>query len=160
MKKSIFIFILIALFIPRAFTHADITTGLVAWWKLTEGSGTTAIDSSGNGYTGTLLNGPVYVTGNIWPYALNTDVNVTGNGGSEVHVSDVPTGSTWTISAWAKFPLSANGSWRTLTRSSTTGNDHHILVNPSGYLGMYDNDTGSAMNDCINGGVSYNVSSV
>ena len=37
--------------------------GLVGWWKFDEGSGTTAMDSSGNDNTGTLTNGPVWVDG-------------------------------------------------------------------------------------------------
>jgi len=36
---------------------------LVGWWKLDETSGTTAVDSSGNGKNGTLVGGPVWVTG-------------------------------------------------------------------------------------------------
>jgi hypothetical protein len=39
--------------------------GLVGWWKLDEGSGTTAADSSGNGNTGTLVNGPQWSTGQV-----------------------------------------------------------------------------------------------
>lgn len=41
------------------------TTGLVAHWKLDEGSGTTTADSSGNGNTGTLTNGPTWTTGKL-----------------------------------------------------------------------------------------------
>lgn len=37
----------------------------VAHWKLDETSGTTASDSSGNGNTGTLVNGPVWASGKI-----------------------------------------------------------------------------------------------
>ena len=37
----------------------------IAHWKLDEGSGTTASDSSGNGNTGTLLNGPSWTTGKL-----------------------------------------------------------------------------------------------
>ena len=37
---------------------ADLTDGLVGWWKFDEGSGSVAADSSGNGNDGT-LNGPV-----------------------------------------------------------------------------------------------------
>jgi hypothetical protein len=44
---------------------ADITTGLVGWWKFDEGTGTTAADSSGNGRTGTLMNGPTWTAGKI-----------------------------------------------------------------------------------------------
>lgn len=38
---------------------------LVGQWKLDEGSGTMAHDSSGNGYDGTLQGGPQWVTGVI-----------------------------------------------------------------------------------------------
>jgi hypothetical protein len=36
----------------------DVTSGLVGWWKLDDGSGTNAADATGNGNTGTLQNGP------------------------------------------------------------------------------------------------------
>ncbi|MDE1941074.1 MAG: hypothetical protein KGI66_03065, partial [Patescibacteria group bacterium] len=44
-------------------TTGDLTCGLVGWWKLDEGSGTTAADSSGNGNTGTLVGGPAWLSG-------------------------------------------------------------------------------------------------
>jgi outer membrane lipoprotein-sorting protein len=71
------------------------TGGLVGWWKFDEGSGSTAVDSSGNGYDGTLNNmddgdhvdGALYFDGNdsfvsIPPLNLNSN--------------------TVTISAWIK----------------------------------------------------------
>ena len=42
---------------------ADITTGLVGHWKLDDGSGTVALDSSGNGHHGTLMGSPEWMTG-------------------------------------------------------------------------------------------------
>jgi len=39
-------------------------TGLTAEWKLDDGTGTSAVDSSGNGNTGTLTNGPTWTAGN------------------------------------------------------------------------------------------------
>lgn len=36
--------------------------GLMAYWKFDEGNGTTAADSSGNGNTGTLVNGVTWTT--------------------------------------------------------------------------------------------------
>ncbi len=39
--------------------------GPVGWWKLDETSGTTALDSSGNGNLGSLINGPVWIMGKI-----------------------------------------------------------------------------------------------
>jgi hypothetical protein len=62
---SIFSILLISFFIIHNPARADITTGLVGWWKFDEGSGTTAADSSGNGNTGTLTNGPTWSTGKI-----------------------------------------------------------------------------------------------
>jgi len=46
-----------------AIKPASAQTGLVGYWKFDEGSGNTAHDSSGNGNTGTLTNGPVWVDG-------------------------------------------------------------------------------------------------
>src|SRR3989338_8630665 len=45
-----------------AMQYPDLLQGLVAYYKLDEGSGTTATDSRG-GYTGTLTNAPTWVTG-------------------------------------------------------------------------------------------------
>lgn len=44
---------------------ADVTNGLVGHWKFDEGSGTSAVDSSGNNNIGTLTNGPTWTTGKI-----------------------------------------------------------------------------------------------
>ncbi len=55
--------LLFAFLILSPSVHADVTSGLVGWWKLDEGSGTSAGDSSGQGNTGTLTNGPSWVTG-------------------------------------------------------------------------------------------------
>lgn len=41
------------------------SANLVAWWKLDETGGTTAVDSSGNSRTATLVNTPTYITGQV-----------------------------------------------------------------------------------------------
>jgi len=41
------------------------TTGIVGWWHMEEGAGLTTADSSGNGNTGTLTNGPRWVNGHV-----------------------------------------------------------------------------------------------
>jgi Concanavalin A-like lectin/glucanases superfamily/Chitobiase/beta-hexosaminidase C-terminal domain/Family of unknown function (DUF6298) len=46
-------------------TGAVSTPGLLAYWTFDEGSGTTAADSSNNGYSGTLVNGPIWTAGRI-----------------------------------------------------------------------------------------------
>ena len=41
------------------------SANLVGWWKFDEGSGTTALDSSGQGNNGTLVNSPTYTSATI-----------------------------------------------------------------------------------------------
>ncbi len=53
--------------------HADVTDGLVGWWKLDETSGSNATDSSGNGNIGTLMNGPSWTVGCKKGGCLNFD---------------------------------------------------------------------------------------
>ena len=49
-----------------SFAIESASTGdLVGYWKFDNGSGTTAVDSSGNGNDGTLTNGPIWVDGKI-----------------------------------------------------------------------------------------------
>jgi len=43
----------------------DINTGLTGYWKLDDASGATAADSTGNGNTGTLTNGPTWAAGKV-----------------------------------------------------------------------------------------------
>ena len=64
-----------AIAVASGFANSDVATanytvqtgpsGLVAWWKFDDGSGTTAIDSSGNGNTLSLVNGVSWVAGKI-----------------------------------------------------------------------------------------------
>ena len=44
---------------------ADTTTGLIGWWKLDDGSGSTAVDSSVSGNNATLIASPTWTTGHI-----------------------------------------------------------------------------------------------
>ena len=83
----------------RAEAQTIPTSGLVAHWKFDEGSGTVAGDSSGNGNTGTLTNGPTWITGQIGS-ALNFDgVNDWVNAGAGASLNP---SSAITISAWVK----------------------------------------------------------
>jgi hypothetical protein len=98
---------LVALVILLGPTQGDTAYGfspntdpsLVALWKLDETSGTTAADSSGNGHAGTLMNGPVWVGGQIGG-ALQLD-------GSNDYVdcgnsTDFNLTSQVTLAAWVK----------------------------------------------------------
>ena len=50
---------------PSAEASASFTSNLVAYWKFDEGAGTTTADSSGNGNTGILTNGPLWTAGRL-----------------------------------------------------------------------------------------------
>jgi hypothetical protein len=80
--------------------QAGIRDSLVGWWACDAGTGTTAVDSSGKGNTGTLVNAPQWTTGNVGAGALlfngtsqyiNAGTSTTLAGGAAV-----------TVSAWIK----------------------------------------------------------
>jgi len=49
--------------VANSTTNTTLTSGLVGYWTFDDGTGSTAVDSSGNGNTGTLVNGPLWTTG-------------------------------------------------------------------------------------------------
>src|SRR3989338_9400755 len=80
MKNKVFFiaqyFVLVLIFTFLVFgpsARGDIITGLVSHWKFDEGFGMIANDSSGNGNTGVLINGPSWVTGKVGTGALQFD---------------------------------------------------------------------------------------
>ncbi|MEK7500082.1 MAG: LamG domain-containing protein [Patescibacteria group bacterium] len=67
-----------ALFLLLSPSSADAASSLVGYWKFDEGTGTSAADSSGNGNTGTLTNGPTWsstvpTTAFTNPYSVSFD---------------------------------------------------------------------------------------
>src|SRR3990167_10785875 len=77
------------------------TNGLIGYWAFEEQSGTTAGDSSGNGNTGTLTNGPTWTTGKVGSGALSFDgVNDGVNLGTPNSLNI--TGAV-TVSAWINY---------------------------------------------------------
>jgi Concanavalin A-like lectin/glucanases superfamily len=106
---------------------------LVAQWKFDEGTGTVAMDATGNGNDGTLEDDPTWVEGQFGQ-ALAFD-------GSRVTIlaSDTLTGDlfqgTFTLSAWIKPTLTGN-TWQQVFRSmivAGTSNDT-LFVNNDGRL--------------------------
>ena len=90
-------------FLPKVIASAP-TSGLVGYWNFDEGTGTTAGDSSGNGNTGTLVNGPTWTTGKVGSGALQFDgVNDYVNMGDPVSgIFDFGSTNPFTVSAWFK----------------------------------------------------------
>ena len=87
-------------------TSAAIDSGLIGHWQLDEGSGTTSVDSSGNGNTATL-------SGATWTDGYSGEA-VAGNGSStyvsaNLGLSTFGTNSALTASAWVYATATTNG---------------------------------------------------
>jgi len=106
-RKMIYLvsFVLVLGLVLTSIAKAD----LAAWWKLDEGSGTTASDASGNGNNGTLNGDPQWVAGKLGG-ALEFDgysdgANHTTDPGTINWVSVDPfdvVGSGITLAAWIR----------------------------------------------------------
>jgi prepilin-type N-terminal cleavage/methylation domain-containing protein len=81
--------------------------GLIAWWKLDEGAGVSTADSSGNGNTGTLINGATWGTGKVGPYAVLTSAGSNQYVGVP-NIAQLNGASRATIVGWMKRSV-ANG---------------------------------------------------
>lgn len=92
--------------------------GLVGWWRFEEGTGATTADDSGNGFTGTLLNGPRWLAGRQGGYALDFD-----GVDDRVDVGNPPalqiTGAL-TLAAWVWVDTIA-GNGRIVTKGGASG---------------------------------------
>jgi hypothetical protein len=105
-------------------------SGPVLWWKLDDGSGTAASDSSGNGNNGTLANSPTWTTGKVGG-ALSFN-------GSNQYVSLANAGNlakgnaAHTVAAWIKVnALPSYRAWILQLGNEGSGS-HHWLINSSG----------------------------
>jgi hypothetical protein len=103
--KRLFASLLISLILLSSFTalapKAHAVDALVGSWKFDEGSGTVAVDGSGNGNNGTLYNAPAWVDGRRGT-ALNFDgtnqyAEITNNTDVNPHTRD------WTVAAWVNI---------------------------------------------------------
>lgn len=93
--------------LPGGVTNPNLNSsagGLVGWWKLNEGSGSTATDSSGNGNNGTIGSGITWVSGYQGHQALNfpTGFNsrVALSSSSIASFSNTP----FSVSVWINIP--------------------------------------------------------
>lgn len=91
----------------------DYTTGLVGYWPLDEGSGSTTADTSGNGNDGTLNNSPVWNTSGKFGNALEFDFG-------DISYVSVPDDDTldmtsFTLAAWIKIDTAENDAWNWYT---------------------------------------------
>lgn len=130
----------------------DTSTGLVGWWKLDDGAGTSAVDSSGNSNTGTTHNTPTWTTG------MNSGALTFAAASSQyLTAADAPLSlaGSWTVSSWvtlSSLPSSGN-SYELLIKSVSGGSTNYSLLvhNTAGAYSFRANLTNSV-------GTNYNAS--
>jgi hypothetical protein len=121
---------------------ADITSGLVAYWKMDDGSGTTVTDSSGNGHHGTFIGSPIWVAGK---YGGGLKGN---NSGFEAVFNFSPTN--FTVAYWIyptkvddlQSAVGANGCyWGGFVSTAVSGGGAYIGTDMGTRIGPTANDT-------------------
>jgi len=125
--------------IEDARTYADHVTELrpIAYWRLGEASGTTAVDATGNGYDGTYTNTPTL--GVAGALTDDTDTAVEFASGSSEYVNVAYDAAlnpaTFTVSAWFRTSSAADQSL-VGTQYSTAGNftGYNAYVSSSGFV--------------------------
>jgi hypothetical protein len=123
--------------------NSPTTNGLVGYWNLDEGSGTQAGDASGQGNTGTLVNGPTWVDGKLGKAlsfgGVDDYVYTTTNYGNASSLKTI------TLSVWFKTSVSSGhkiiGLENDRTGNSSTEFDRDIYIGTDGkvYFRIYDN---------------------
>ena len=108
-------------------------SGLAGYWALDNGSGTSATDSSTNGNTGTLTNGPTWTTGQIGG-AVDFDGN---NDYITVPDNDLyDVGTTATYSAWVN-PAAIGSGMYIFEKTQAGAEDKSLYVTSAGKAGFY-----------------------
>ncbi|MBI4136714.1 DUF2341 domain-containing protein [Candidatus Roizmanbacteria bacterium] len=122
--------------------------GPVGWWKIDDGTGTSAVDSSGSGYTGTLGSGssaPSWTSGQ-YGNSLQFDGK-----NDYVSVGSVAVTEDWTISTWARIANSTPTIQYPIGASTTSDNGLFVeFSSSSDAWGFYDGTTtltGSNLNE-------------
>ncbi len=98
-------------------------SGLAGYWKLDDGSGTSATDASTNGNTGTLANGPTWTTGQVGG-AVDFD------GANDVITTSTVIPSAGTVSVWVNTTASISSSQEyTALYATTSGSSFSLSFN-------------------------------
>ncbi|MBN1359660.1 MAG: discoidin domain-containing protein [Sedimentisphaerales bacterium] len=83
-----------------------VSAALVGWWMLDDGGGTVAVDSSGNGFNGSVEGGPSWIAG-VFGGALELDGD---NDTVRVPAMNLNTSAGATLTAWIR-PAASQSDW-------------------------------------------------
>lgn len=121
-------------------------------WKLDEGSGTSAADSSGNDNDGTLINGPTWVAGKIGQAVLFDGSN------DHIEIDPPETAATTAVSlaAWVWRTADQSGIRGVMSQQRGTGDDERYMLYFNSNIARWWVDTIGTDNVVANTGVSPN----
>ena len=137
-RKMIYlIFVVLALGLTTTVADADITDGLVGYWPLDEGEGTTTADLSGNENHGTFIGNPAWDSGKL-DAALNFDGTDDAVDCGNSPILDFGTGD-WTVSAWIKATavpgdVTIFGKGGDHTSATLPGVRYQLMLDSSDYI--------------------------
>jgi hypothetical protein len=120
---------------------------LVAWWRFDDGSGTTAMDSSGNGNDGTLSGNPQWVGGQ-----LGGALDFSGTN-SRVTAPHIPLDNrSFTIALWVNLGQNTSEHIAISQGPGSTNNGLHLRLGGSGNPPAGGLNFGFYANDLVTGG--------
>ena len=163
---SAFCFLLSALSRGQAFSFRDPgfagqrsnpgIPGMIGWWRLNEGSGTIAYDSSGHGHTGTLVNSPSWITspthGLTFAWTSAQCVDIVGSGAVADNLS------AFSVTLWYKTTVEPGGTFdescpiaKLSTGGIETGNGWSVQFDQPNVFGGIQNNSGATWVGWIQG---------
>lgn len=119
--------------VATTFNDLVINDGLIGYWKLDEGSGTTAADASGYGHAATLYNSPVWNTTTPTtmdfhdPYSLQFNRTDSAEYVLTGSIPRLDQAQNLTLSAWVRLASTPGGSGLTYMRIITLENEKAVL---------------------------------
>ncbi len=104
------------------------STGPVGWWKLDENTGLSAVDGSGSGNNGTLLNGPAWTAGRLGSAlafdGINDNVTIP-------HSTSLALAGAFSMAAWVNPAISTTNFKSLMVKNYT----HFFYASSKGYCG-------------------------
>lgn len=124
------------------------TSGLAGYWRLGEPSGTTAVDASGNGMTGTIAGSPTMGTTGLLTGDADTAITFDGSDDtvSMGDVLDVTGTAPFTIEAWVS--RTADNAFRVIA-SKYDGTNGWLLIWNGSYQPYIERNGGGVSNNVI-----------
>ena len=132
MSKRLISFVLVLGLVLTAMANAA-DPDLAAYWKFDDGSGTTAVDSSGNGNDGVFVGDPQWVPGRLGgALEFDGDDYLNCGNGPSLQIRDEITITFWFkveafSNTWEGFMAKGDDSYRT-SRGGGTGNATHMGI--------------------------------